>query len=233
MTDDATTRLGYAPAPPLHRRPRLRRWALFAGFTLLLVVALWLVPRTYRHVQLLRWQSHCLAYAATASEVVYDNDPAEAKRLLALPRTYLKDPRDGAAYRVPIEWIQFYLAAGFGPQSTGTLFLHQRTSPSGRPVLLALDLNFNPLSADRVMSMGERVIVPGALLRPPRQVASRQRGDGTQIRIGQGSRVRVFAGQPDANNPSHFTIDYEMDGARHKLDGWLEDDQSVRIELRE
>jgi hypothetical protein len=211
----------------------VRRWAMLAGFVLLLVVSLWLVPRTYRHIQLLKWQSRCLGYTAPASEVVYDNDPSETKRLLTLPGGYLQDPRDGAAYRLPIEWIQFYLAAGFGPQSSGTVFLHERTSPNGERVLLALDLVFNPFSQDRVMSMGERVITPGTALRSPRQLPSALRGDGAQITIGVGKRLRVFAGQPDPNNASHFTIDYELDGARITLDGWLQDAQTVKIEIRE
>jgi hypothetical protein len=45
--------------------------------------------------------------------------------------------------------------------------------------------------------------------------------------------MRFFAGQPDPNNPSHFTIAYEVDGRRELLDGLLHDDDSVTLEPRQ
>ena len=42
-------------------------------------------------------------------------------------------------------------------------------------------------------------------------------------------RVRLT---PDPADPSHFTIDYDLNGTRHTVDGWLEDDEFVKMELR-
>ncbi len=229
---DPSTQLDYVKTPPLHRSARVRRWMVTAGFAALLMVALWLVPRSYRHVQLLKWQERCLTYAAPATEPVYDNDPAEAKRLLTLPRTYLADPRDGATFRLPIEWIQFYMAAGFGPQSSGTVFLHQRSTPRGQRRLVAIDLVFNPLSHERIITMSERVLVPATPLRGPRAEPSTIRGDGLLIPVSPTDRLRVFAGQPDPNDASHFTIEYDLNGTRHVLDGWLVDEATIKIEER-
>ena len=47
--------------------------------------------------------------------------------------------------------------------------------------------------------------------------------------VDYGNVLRVFAGQPDPADPTHFTIPYELDGRGGVIDGWLKDD---RIELR-
>jgi len=41
--------------------------------------------------------------------------------------------------------------------------------------------------------------------------------------------VRVYAGQPDRDDPSHFTIRYQMWGQEDVLDGWLQDNDGVRL----
>jgi hypothetical protein len=38
---------------------------------------------------------------------------------------------------------------------------------------------------------------------------------------------RFYAGQLDPNDPSHFTIDYAIDGQRNTIDGYLKDDNSI------
>jgi hypothetical protein len=44
---------------------------------------------------------------------------------------------------------------------------------------------------------------------------------------------RLFAGQPDPNDASHFTIAYECDGQKGTIDGWLMNDDSVKLEVRD
>lgn len=41
--------------------------------------------------------------------------------------------------------------------------------------------------------------------------------------------VKIFAGQTDAGNPSHFTFDYELDGLRHTCDVWLDNSDQLVI----
>jgi hypothetical protein len=41
--------------------------------------------------------------------------------------------------------------------------------------------------------------------------------------IDYGNRLRVFAGQPDPADGSHFTIAYELDGRKGTIDGWVRD----------
>jgi len=49
-----------------------------------------------------------------------------------------------------------------------------------------------------------------------------------------GNGLRIWAGQADAGDESHFTIAYEIHGVRGTLDGWLKDaaDGDVRVEFR-
>ena len=50
---------------------------------------------------------------------------------------------------------------------------------------------------------------------------------------GLGPLPRWFAGQPDADDASHFTINYEIDGVPGTVDGYLSDDgRSVRMQAR-
>jgi hypothetical protein len=44
--------------------------------------------------------------------------------------------------------------------------------------------------------------------------------------------TRIYAGQLDPEDASHFTIDYEARGRRHTIDGWLRDDETVLLEER-
>jgi hypothetical protein len=41
--------------------------------------------------------------------------------------------------------------------------------------------------------------------------------------VADGSIGRIFAGQPDPNDPSHFTIEFEQNGRRSSWEGWLID----------
>jgi len=53
-----------------------------------------------------------------------------------------------------------------------------------------------------------------------------------RVRIDYKDQLRIFAGQPDPTDASHFTIAYELDGVPGTIDGWLFDDDSVRLKPR-
>ena len=44
--------------------------------------------------------------------------------------------------------------------------------------------------------------------------------------------LRVFAAQTDAEDASHFTIHYDIDGKSDIIDGWLMPDDSVKFQAR-
>src|SRR4051812_23678284 len=82
--------LDYAPA----RRARRRRIARAAIFVLLLffgthLARVW-IPSAVRQLQTLYWQRRCLSYTAPPTQVVYEQDPATAAKLLAGDHQYTR-----------------------------------------------------------------------------------------------------------------------------------------------
>lgn len=45
--------------------------------------------------------------------------------------------------------------------------------------------------------------------------------------------LRLFAGQPDPLDPTHFTIPYDLGGDPGTIDGWLQNDDSIKLLLRD
>lgn len=45
--------------------------------------------------------------------------------------------------------------------------------------------------------------------------------------------LRLYAGQPDPADASHFTIRYESKGSGGTIDGWLRDGDSVKLQVRD
>src|SRR5436305_1688958 len=110
--------LNYAPAPP-----RTRKW-LFRSTLLAILLVLTGVawrwgPAARRQAQLLYWQRKCRTYTAPRDEVVYEEDPAAAARLLVnnaahyAPYPLKRTPAPGApapanaAARLPACWSRF------------------------------------------------------------------------------------------------------------------------------
>jgi hypothetical protein len=56
---------------------------------------------------------------------------------------------------------------------------------------------------------------------------ARPDGKGGEVRLDAKDQFRFYAGQPDPNDPSHFTIDYDLDGKRGRIHGRLKDDGKV------
>lgn len=54
-----------------------------------------------------------------------------------------------------------------------------------------------------------------------------------QVQIRPSNVFRLFAGQPDTKDSSHFTIAYELDDQPGIIDGWLLNDETVALEPRQ
>ncbi len=235
---EPSTQLEYAPRPPALAGARLRRWGLILVLTVLLIGAVITAPNIVKYVTLLQYQRRCLTYAPPPTQVVLETDPTEAKKLLVDPR-YVRDLGSMNAWFVPPQWLAFHTSVGGGFFTSGTAFLHERTTPQGVRCLVAIDVNLIPLppllnvKASRAASLEARIIRPGTAFHGPRFGGSVTLGDGVRIRFDSDERLTMFAGQPDPIDPSHFTIHYDLGGLRHTLDGWLVDDETVKIELRE
>jgi hypothetical protein len=153
-----------------------------------------------------------MAYSAPADQVVLEID---------------KTP---LAPAVPHEWAQFYaMLSPPGMSSSGTLFLHERTSRSGNRRLVAVDASSSALYGVGPVTviLMPRVVRPGSVLEEPTQVVHTRTG----FMFAPEGR-RAYAGQPDPNDPSHFTIRFAGASNARVVDGWLGDDDHVVIEPR-
>jgi hypothetical protein len=107
------------------------------------------------------------------------------------------------------------------------IFMHERFSPSGKRYLVVLHgMNGEDASlmACPVGQIGVNVDLwePAALDVPPK--SANYLGDPFGTRLLDGSivkRLRVFAGQADPNDPTHFVIRFEEDGQPGIIDGYV------------
>jgi hypothetical protein len=135
------------------------------------------------------------------------------------------------------------------------LFAHQLTSPGGnvRLVLLEMQVSLSAGGAPRdeyfvridrrlKYRICETTLSGNAptVLRDGTSLKIEQSGDGNIIPVKwvdgtlRAARpaelnLRFFAGQTDPKDPSHFTVDYELGGVKNTVDGYLTDDDFLRI----
>jgi hypothetical protein len=57
-------------------------------------------------------------------------------------------------------------------------------------------------------------------------------GEPGNLRLDYRNQLRVFAGQADPADASHFTVAYDLDGRPGVIDGWLKPEGSVQLEPR-
>lgn len=247
----APSPLGYAPPPRWHRR---RRFGLALLVTLLLCLALagwrW-GPGGWKHAQFLYWQRQCLAYAPPADHVVYENDPSRAAALLQRPGYVNVSPASAppVAVHTPRCWSEAMglggvpvVNTGFGPGGPGaTLFLHERTTPSGVRRLVAIHAPAAALAVAALPIPAPVIVQPATLTAGPavRNAVARvefnlvlqspSAGGFSLLSTPAGTTTRFFAGRPDPADPSRFTIPFETGDTRGEIQGRLEDGDTLRL----
>jgi hypothetical protein len=178
-----------------------------------------------RHVAAWYWMRQCLTYSPPPGKVVWEGDPVEARKLLAAkPDEYL--PCIEWAYvRAPcLEGLarQFqWMGPGGGIDLV--VYLHERTArgPGGGQKRLVRVATGTPQDGYYV---GAECWSTSTFLSTPKEVGHCVTGP---ERI---NAVRIYAGQADPKDDSHFTVEYETPtGGRGKVDGWLEADDSITL----
>jgi hypothetical protein len=226
------TSLEYAPGAAIRRRRVIRR----AIFAILLIVATaasirW-GPPVWRRARLLHHQRQCLAYNASPDRVIFDSHLEAAEELLThaggpdgfipIPTGYPDAAR--AAPQCLIE-LEKDVGATIRPCPGEPAFMHERISRSGirrlvivHPACLYTD-NFNAVIDPATwFKPATSVWVQDSILKP---------GETPFLAALPG--IRVFAGQPDRTDPTHFTIAYDVSGEKGIVDGYLKDNGSVDL----
>ena len=196
-------------------------------------------PGAWQRARLLYWQHRCMTYTAPPDQVVYEEamaGPAADVNPPAAPGL-VSSPNAGFlglwSHTRPVsDWRAFSELRGTIPSTTqAVLFLHERRTASGITRLVFVTIR--PWTYDQP-ELKERlrwtVIHPGSVNRDP----TSSTWEPLVFRLGiwqqlpfPNQRLRLFAGQPDLADPSHFTIGYELDGSRGTIDGWLRDNEPL------
>lgn len=207
MSDGSPRKIDYAVPPPWHRRLVAQR-TLIAIAILLAAVLCWRAwPIVSRQIAVVRLQSACMDYVPTAGAV---------------------------AHFVPKPWDDLYaIISPPGLQSSGTVFLHSRSTPDGEECLVAIDSTWIPSSATPTIYFSARVFEPGSLFRMPIEIQAT--GDGCKMAMPRGAEV--LAGQIDPKDESHFTFELRVPRKDEPadvatIDGWLTKNGVVLIQPR-
>jgi hypothetical protein len=218
-------------------------------------------PYAWHQARLLYWQRKCLNFSMPTDAVVYEEEPTAAAQLLRNPEysPYIlrreQDDKAPTAFiqaaaltphcwstvctiaRIPF-WARGYVAGGpsiGGPASI--IFLHERVSPSGHRRLVCLGYlpvcnTFQPAfipGFDYVVCVVRPVTWTGQpVLAPPHGYAIEVKSSFPR----HPPLVRVYAGQPDPTDSSHFTVRYRIWGQEDLLDGRLQDDDTITLTPR-
>lgn len=128
-----------------------------------------------------------------------------------------------ASYQMPREHVAWTRQKG---NQGGIVFQHRRVRPDGTPRIVQVQVNNEGLH--RLTAFQYRS-------KPLRSIWG-IRSD-LVVHYGWLSGWSVvdtlFAGQPDAQDESHFTMSYECDRQRGTIDGWLMNDDTVKLEVRD
>ena len=202
-------------------------------------------PPAWHRAQLLYWQRQCLNYAAPPDQIVFESDQgfsiilgptaSNPPKCLAKLQQFL--PSSGASLSSNTTFALSTSGNTFTAASERVSFIHQRRSRNGNVRLVVIGDVFN-------LSDSYDTCVPTGVFggSPPIESVSflnwvRPRfldaydadGDGYPDRP---FHVRVYAGQIDPIDQSHFTIAYEIDRNKDIIDGYLQDDGSVTLTCR-
>lgn len=167
-------------------------------------------------------QEHYFDYAAAGDLIVYTEDPALARQLIEHDAAYVK-LGTAACYLQKVLNEPPRLPFGNGPP---TLFIHGRRSPDGTRMLVLVPLmaleDTEEVRADTFAPVTDDE--PGLYHRAESQLV---------LRRWPHDRMTFMSGQADPNDESHFTIQYRLSDQSGTIDGWLADDGSVKMKVRD
>jgi hypothetical protein len=237
------------------KRPRLQRLikiAIVCIFVGVVCCAVKWGPLAWRRVRVKNLESQCESYSEPATTIAYQgNSPESLDSLLESdPARYVLT--DDGALRISPYWDGLELAirpnakrpiphsitrvttpAVWFRYTRATLFLHERTSPAGNRRLVVVQV------ADVADFVGA-VVMPGDWLNGPALVPGTDwpdvDKDSTQMLYWiqrTNRKVVMYFGQVNPSDSSRFTINFVVNKVKVLLDGWLDDNDTVHLKVRD
>jgi hypothetical protein len=243
-----TISLEYEGDRGVGRRRRRRRWAaIWVVVGLGIAVLAWRADfkRRYKAYREWRWREGVVREMendAPGPEVVaYEDDPVRAAPLV-WTRDYstfsrVQDGRNVVG-RSSLAWSNVRQFWGWWPVTQGDpiLFMHERRTAGGRRRVVVVHAAHRLPGPSTWVDVSALTFATGASSSPPGPARREfpRISHIAEVRRTTGNGLRIWAGQADAGDESHFTIAYEIHGVPGVLEGWLKDaaDGDVSVELR-
>jgi hypothetical protein len=216
-----STPLSYAPPLPWHRRRQAQRTVI----RLLVAAAITFAGvwgfRFMQQLVFLNQQRHWMSYTMSPAKIILA-DGAGAAPLLRQPG-YRQLRPNAVVYETPA-------VTDFSPNSN-CVFIHARRAAGHAQRLIVATIS--PYFGDQLKEyeIDVSLLTPAGLGLGSRPVASPPFGS-PGLAFENTSGIKIFAGQPDPTDESHFTIPYELNGKSNIIDGWLMSDDSVKLQPR-
>jgi hypothetical protein len=180
------------------------------------------------------FRSALLKINPPADRVIYEESPGPAVSLITFPQNDSEGgyEREGLAVAYSYHALGWLNKSGLGTPA-GIAFCHTRQSPGGeeRMVIVgcygvrqpppASEAGSTPLAIAATASPTDKIWISSKLFKRPR----------LDLPTATGAR-RLYAGQIDPGDASHFTIRYEINDKAGTIDGWLGENDTVKLQVR-
>jgi hypothetical protein len=224
--------IDYAPRSANYGRQRLwRRVITVAVAAIIVPVGIKCGVAAFWRAELLYWQGRALQHLEPADQVVFEGDAKQVAAFAKSPDFILDGPGSNPPCFKPAHaWERFYaLLSPPGRRLKPTWFLHELRNATGEPRLVVVegDLSYYRKEGCGGVFLDPLVFRPGSAFSSPIEISSGSAG------LFQDGVVRCYAGQADPADSSHFTITIVVGRQTKIVDGWLKDDDSVALKVRE
>jgi hypothetical protein len=215
--------LDYAQKPPLHQRRSWRTGIALVVISSLIFSAYFILPTAWRRARMMYWQNRCLHYQAASTVCVLKCDPD-------------KIPNSWTIGDMNSPWSRFADSISANVAATqfdDTVFVHEMVRPDGahRLVHIFPRNRMTTLYRETPFFLTGEAYEPGSWGNDPRYISRT-----TRLFLLPNNpfpvQFKIYSGQFDPANPSHLTIDYEVQGARHTIDGWLDNNDNLLLAKR-
>jgi hypothetical protein len=221
------------------RSTRSRWWFAVA----ILFVAAMLAARQWelsecRQVAYVYAQHRCMNWSPPPTEVAFEYDPIKAAVLLKNLDRYRPPTRPLFGSDCPVPWHPD-ANRFFGPADriltrpvvasgwSALLYSHaRRTTPAGTDRLVIVVLGCSAYISGGTHATIRAYVFKPAGISPASVSTAAQAGRDMRLPLPRGEPFRLYVGQTDTNDASHFTIQYEMDRGRGIIDCNLRPDSA-------
>jgi hypothetical protein len=222
--------LEYAPGlKKWRRREAIRRIALITAGVARVACTARYADAIGRRARLLYWQHQCLTYAPPADLVVYEEGPGAAARIASGQYVALKAPRSDrpAAGYAPQRVSRFVAEAvpTYPARSDIPVYCQERRTPDGRRWLVIVFYTPDDYYDGERLDVDTRVVAPVWPLGPDKGLGAVRDYLPTCTTPAPTPYPRtmvIYAGQPDPNDPTRFTVRYVRNGVPAVLYGRVE-----------